>query len=45
MVAKVGGECKEMVVEVGGDGVENHPHRDEVLLPRLYRKPNEIFIS
>ena len=31
-----------MVVEVRGDGAKNRPHKDTVILPRLYRKPNDL---
>lgn len=39
-------EMREMVAEVGGDGAnKKHPHKNEVILQKLYRKPNNIFFS
>ena len=37
---------KELVVDVDvdGDGAKNHPYSDEVIIAKLYRKPNKIFI-
>jgi len=37
--------ARGMVVEVEGDGAKNHPHRDKVTIPKLYRNQTRFLLS